>query len=95
MPYAVIDAGIVRAASISMNVAGWKWITGTIPANDVSVSVSHNLGSIPTGYGLIATNSYGAGKIFAQAANILANTATIEITDAQPVDVTFLFGVVS
>lgn len=96
MPYAIISGGVMKASSISINAgAGFKWVTGTISQGDLSVSVTHNLGSVPTGYSLVATNNYGVGKIFVQPANILANSATIEITDAQPVDVTFLFGVIA
>lgn len=96
MPYAIVDAGIMKASSISINAgAGFKWVTGTILANEFSVVVTHNLGATPTGYALVATNSYGVGKIFMQPANILANTATVEMNDTQPVDVTFLLGVIA
>lgn len=93
MPYTIIDNGIVQSGVASVSVGGFKWVTGTILANELSVVVTHNLGSMPTGYSLVDNNGYAAGKLFVQRANILANTATIEITDAQPMDADFLFGV--
>lgn len=97
MPYAKIVDGIMRASSININAgAGFKWVTGTILAGNLSVTVNHNLGSVPAGYTQpVPVDSYGAGKLFVLTANVLANTALIEITDAQPVDVSFLFGVIA
>lgn len=71
----------------------FKWTSGSITAYETSVSVSHNLGSAPAGYVLVATNSYSNGRIFVQADNVSTTTALIEIDPAQPMAATFLFGV--
>lgn len=71
----------------------FTWVTGAIPADELSVTVTHSLGSMPVGYCLVANNEYAVGKIFVQRGNIFENTAVIEINASQPVDAEFLFGV--
>ncbi len=97
MSYAIIDAGVLKSSAISSSVgAGFKWVTGTILTGQTSVTVSHNLSSVPAGYALVATDVYAsAAGLFVQPTNILANTAVIEIVNVQGVDITFLFGVIA
>lgn len=92
MSYKIIQDGSIQAGT-AVVVGGWKWVTGAIPANEISVVVTHNLGNIPAGYSLVDNNEYAVGKVYVERADILANTATIKISSAQPVDADFMFGV--
>ncbi len=68
----------------------WLFFDGTITAYTLSVSVSHNLGVIPTGYSVTPKDDYAIGV---EVTAVTSSIITVSIKDAQPVDANFKVGV--